>query len=333
MVIRVISEHPIAAGLWAIFLLTLPSLAAAIVPSNKMVSMAMLLTMPFQIITPLPILLVGLKRGPRAGLYATLVLVAGALLLTQELTFPLLVFLVLGAFPLLAIWMLRNGWNFTQCSSAGFLLGIAFLIGLLLVSSHSPTEMEKALSASFSSMQERFVTLAQSQGADAKTILNHEKTWEQFSHTITFLFPTLLISGWYMVQLANLFLTRQLFAKRFGHPPPNENFTHFRVPFFLVWPIIAFGLILLLLGNPWYRFAANMVLFLAVPYFFQGLAVVQAMFQHLKVPAFWQVSFYVFTFLFSRTALVIGALGFFDTWLNVRIRLEKTGEGKRPSGR
>lgn len=333
MVIRIISEHPIAAGLWSILLLTLPSLSAVFVPSNKMIGLAMLLAMPFQIITPLPILLVGLKRGTRAGLVATLVLVAGTLLMTRELTFPLLVFLTLAAFPLLTVWMLRKGWNFTQCTSAGFLLGIVFLVGLLLVSAYSPTEMEKTLTASFGTMQERFVTLAHNQGADAKTILQHEKLWEQLSHAITFLFPALLVSGWFLMQLANLVLTRHLFTKRFGYTLPSEQFASFRVPFFLVWPVIAFGLILLLLGNPWYRFAANVGLFLAIPYFFQGLAIVQAMFQHLKVPTFWQVSFYVFTFLFSRTALVIGALGFFDTWLNIRIRLEKTGEGKTPSGR
>ncbi|MBF0421468.1 MAG: DUF2232 domain-containing protein [Magnetococcales bacterium] len=332
-VIRLISEHPIAAGGWAILFLTLPSLITMLMPASQVSGLLMLLVLPLQALAPLPIFLVSLRRGLKEGVFATLLLVAGSILLSQEIKFPLLVLLLIATYPLLAAWMLHKGWNFSQSAVAGFLLGLLILSLLLLMSTYAPLDMEKSLLASFNAMRDRLVVMAQNQGAGAAAIHEHQRSLEQLFNILVFLFPSLLVSGWFLLQLINLVITRHLFAKWFGYPLPEENFARFRVPFFMVWPVIAFGLIMMLLNGPWYRFSANMCMFLAIPYFFQGLAVIQAMFQHLKVPVFWQNVFYVFIFWSSKTALVIIVLGFFDTWLNVRIRLEKTGEGGTPSGR
>lgn len=333
MVIRLITERPFAAGLLAILLLTLPTFAAVSMPSNQAGGLAMVLALPFQALTPLPIFLVSLKKGLRSGVIASLVLSGGAFILSTELQFSVIVFFLLAVFPLIASWMLHKGWNFSQSAISGFFLGLLILCILLLISSSTPLGVEKNLSASLSSLQERFVAIAQSQGADAKMILEHQKSLEEFFQLLTFLFPAMLVSGWFMIQLANLLLTRYLFAKWPGYTLPEENFNEFRVPFFMVWPVIAFGLIMLVASGPWWRFGANVSMYLAIPYFFQGWAILQKLLIYLRFSAFWRNVFYLFVLWSSKIALIVVLFGFFDTWLNFRSRLTKTGEGENPSGR
>jgi len=293
----------------------------------------MVLAMPFQAITPLPIFLVSLKQGLKSGLQAALVLVGGAYLISQDVQFALLIFALLAAFPLLATWMLHTGWNFSQSAGSGFALGVLILVIILGISANTPLEMEHNLTTSLGAIQERFVTMAQNQSADAKTILEYQQSLEQFFNLLTFLFPAMLVSGWFMLQLANLILTRYLFAKRFGYHLPGENFVGFRVPFFMVWPVIASAIIMMLADGVLLRFSANIGLFLAIPYFFQGWAIIQKYFQHMKVPPFWCNLFYIFIFWSSKIALVVALFGFFDTWLDFRSRLEKTEEDQLPPGR
>lgn len=333
MMIRLVTEHPLAAGLLALLLLTLPTLVAISMPSSQSGGMAMVLTLPFQAITPLPIFVISLKRGPQSGLIAASILTAGTLLLSQEWSFSLMVFFLLAAFPLTASWMLHKGWNFTQSVSPGFFLGLLILMVALLVSANTPLDVETTLNTSLTAIQERFVAMAQSQGADAKTILEHRQALEQVFHLLAFLFPAMLVSGWFLLQLANLSLTRAAFARWSGYTMPDEKFADYKVPFFMVWPVIAFGLIMLLTEDPWYRFSANISLFLAIPYFFQGWAIMQKIFQRFKISALWRNVFYLFIFWSSKVALIVVLVGFFDTWLNIRNHLEITGEGEKPSGR
>ncbi|HIJ84395.1 MAG: hypothetical protein HW380_239 [Magnetococcales bacterium] len=324
MLMKLISGHPVAAGLLSILLLALPTFLAVSAPSSQASGLVMMLALPFQAITPLPIFLVSLKRGLKSGVIAALVLAGGAFFLSQELQFSLMVFLLLAAFPLLASWMLYKGWNFSQSAGSGFFLGLLILVVLLFVSAHTPLAMEKNLTTSLESIQERFVTMAQGQGADAKTILEHQQALGQFFHLLGFLFPAILVSGWYMLQLGNLVLTRYLFARWDGQSLPSENFAGFRVPFFMVWPVIGFGLVMLVADELWLRFSANISMFMAIPYFFQGWAIVQELFVRFKIAAFWRNLFYVIIFLSSKIALIIVLLGFFDTWLNFRHRFGKT---------
>ncbi|MBF0110689.1 MAG: DUF2232 domain-containing protein [Magnetococcales bacterium] len=333
MLIRIVSEYPAIAGLGAMLLLMLPTLVAVFLSSSQGSGLAMMLALPFQAITPLPIFLVSLKRGLKGGLIATAILTGGTLLLTQDFQFSLLVFLLLAAFPLLASVMLIKGWNFSHGAGSGFFLGLLLLPILLTVSIHAPLEIEKTLTSSLTTVQDRFVSMAQSQGADAKTILEHQQVLKEFFHLLAFLSPALMVTGWFMLQLANLALTRFLFSKMPGYTLPRENFANFRVPFFMVWPVIVFALIMMTTEGQWQRFSANMSLFLGIPYFFQGWAVIQSYFLHLKVPAFWRNLFYFFIFWSSKMALVVVVFGFFDTWVNFRSRIKKTGEGQDPSGR
>ncbi|MBF0445432.1 MAG: DUF2232 domain-containing protein [Magnetococcales bacterium] len=318
MLLQKLTGNPLLAGTLAALLLILP------------LSQIYLL-FPLQLIVPLPIYLIALRQGNREGLLAAGVPVLFCLGLLGQIALPLvLTYVVMIFFPLLAAWLLRGGWRPIQVLGGGFFLSVIFLVLFLLWSAFTGNAFLDGIHSQLMvSKQEILTSMSATSQFDAKLIVEMEQNLNEAFKLFALLFPAMFLSSWFTIQVGNLLLVRYV-VKRWQMPLiAEQDLSSLRIPFFLVWPLIAFGLLAFLTTGSMQRFGINLVLFLAIPYFFQGYSVVQKLFLHYKVSVFTRAIFYMMLITWTALILAVTVLGLFDTWVDFRSRLT-TGADNTP---
>lgn len=320
MVLNKITAHPVSAGLLATGLFLLP--------------LGVSLLAPMQVLVSLPLLLVAVRRGHRAGWQAVAVMVACAFFIGGGVAFPAMVFLLFAGFPLLAAWLWRAGWKTSHCALAAFLIGAVTLFGVLVWAWVVGLDLPVQLASALNVLKEALLTsLAANQGVDALALTEFRHSLDQLVALISLLFPAFVLMGWFLVQIGNLLLAR-FFLNRWGeNRMVPEDLTALRLPFSLVWAVIIMALLALVSRGSLHDMGVNLGVFLSVPYFFQGLAVIQQAFVRYKVGGFMRGVIFVALFLWTGMALLVLLLGLFDTWIDFRRRFLQDKEGDGSSGR
>lgn len=319
MVLNRATRHPIPAGLLATGLLMLP--------------LGMPLLTPIQMAVPLPLLLVALRCGKKAGWMAAAIPVGGAIALGGGFIFPIMVFLVFAGFALLSAWLLRSGWSIRQCASVAFLIGMVVLTTILLWALFSDADPQSRIIAGMNIVKvELLKAVSTTEGVDALALATFQSELDQFINLLGLLFPAFIITGWFLIHVANLVMVRSL-LNRWGEDRIRpEKMADFRLPFFLVWTVIIMVALGQITEGKLHYLSVNLGLFLAVPYFFQGLAVVRQAFQHHKINGFWRGVFFATLIFWTGLVLLVLMLGLFDTWIDFRHRFFINREGQPPSG-
>lgn len=147
--------------------------------------------------------------------------------------------------------------------------------------------------------------------------------------TLLYLTPSILLLSSAFLFLMNLVLAKRFFA---GVVPKiaREPLTVFRVPFALVWTVIA-ALAVFLLNNQVLKIDAleflslNLLFAFCLFYFFQGVAIIFHFLDKKKVGGFLRLCIYFILFrlfmdpaYFLQIMVVVVALGFFDSWIDNR---------------
>ncbi|MBF0368230.1 MAG: DUF2232 domain-containing protein [Magnetococcales bacterium] len=312
MFLRALVANPVLAGVTATALLIIP--------------LGAVLLAPLQLVAPLPLLLVALRQGMKAGFQALAFPVAGALFLSGEMHFPAMVILLFGAFPLLAAWMLRNGWRMSQCGSVAFFISLLLLAGGLLLAFLSGFDPSESARTAMEAARGQFLKDGAEQGMDAVALMELRTGLDQIVEILARLFPALFTTGWFLVQVGNLALARSLLG-RWGEDWLTPELPQgIRLPFFLIWPFIGSGLLALTASGSLGNLGVNLVFFLVIPYFFQGLAVVLTAFRLYGVSGFVRGVFYAALILWGELFLLVMIVGLFDTWMDFRKRLPKPEE-------
>ena len=320
MFLNKMTTNPVVAGLLASGLLLLP--------------LEYPLTTPIQVVAPLPLLLVALRLGSLAGWQAVAIPLICALFLGDGILFPTLVFLLFAGFPLLAAWLLRSGWKTSHCASVAFIIGLLVLSGIVLWSLLTGTNLPAELATGMNTFKEELLkSLTDAQGLDPLTLTEFQRSLDKLIALISLLFPALLLTSWFLIQVGNLLIARSL-VKRWGDSwIVPESLTQVRLPFSLVWAVILMGLLAIYGQGALHHTGANLGLFLSVPYFFQGLAIIQQAFQHYKVGSFARGAVFFILFFWTGMVILVFLLGLFDTWVDFRHRFLDHKEGDNPSGR
>lgn len=135
--------------------------------------------------------------------------------------------------------------------------------------------------------------------------------------------PALWVINTALVAFLNLLLVRGL-ALAWGEMPPEVPLHHWSAPEWLIFPFLAAGF-LLLAPVPLIRLAAvNFLLVLGLVYFFQGLAVVAALFERFHLPGFLRLVGFLIAFM-NPVFLMVTLVGLLDLWLDFR-RLNRLRE-------
>lgn len=268
-------------------------------------------------LVPQPVLSFGLKygKGWSAGLLATGIsliwLFAGKEL---ALLYGLFAFMVMLLFLLLG--RLRSI-ETVVVSVAGVLFAMVGAIMTYFYNSWS--QMAGDLREILEGNLNGTVRLYEKLGFSQESLeLLRERT-PQIIETVLEILPSLVFITLGVVVLINLFLLHRRFPDRRAAWWSNENLREWKGPDSLVWCLIVCGFALFIPGVQVLKtFALNMLLVVAVFYFFQGLAILAYYFHQKNVPFYLRGITYVLI-LFEQifTMLVVG-LGLFDLWGDFR---------------
>ncbi|NTW98941.1 MAG: DUF2232 domain-containing protein, partial [Geobacteraceae bacterium] len=115
----------------------------------------------------------------------------------------------------------------------------------------------------------------------------------------------------------NLVLIKKSTAKTAVNIGIGE-FSTFRNPDLLVWPLIAAGCILLLPDSPVTTPALNILLIISLLYLIQGMAVVSSFISRNSAPALLRILLYALLIIQPYLLALIAGIGLFDLWVDFR---------------
>jgi len=271
-------------------------------------------------LTPLPVYLAGRRLGSLAAL---LLVLAISLLVWYWQPGLEAVIKNLGLVELLLLGVLLStlelrGWSTDRAiiiSVAGLtLLSLLFLAGQAYLSGMTPKEMFSQKAGELTEVLTGVLTGAGDQSAGEKIL---GATLEELKTLIRFLLPALVITNTALVAWINVILGRQILL-RFKWGEPEPPLYYWSTPEWLIFPVLAMGFLLLVPVQLVRLASMNLLLVLALLYFFQGLAVIAAWFQRFRVPLIVRCIGYPLMFLHPLFLLAITTLGLCDIWLDFR---------------
>ncbi|MBF0624230.1 MAG: DUF2232 domain-containing protein [Magnetococcales bacterium] len=284
-----------------------------------------------QLITPFPLLLVGLTHGVRGSILAVGVAVAAALLVAGGFHPEVQVTLLLmAAFPVLAAWLLRGGWRVTHCFfTALFLSLLVLVIGMAVAALDGgdlAANLADTLNAELAATREMWVASMEEAKVDPQALAQVKAMLDHLVRVMALSLPGMVTVSWLIMQTGNLLMVRTLFRPNGVAVLATEDLDRFRVPFFLVWPLIL-AAVLGLFGSGNWRFAGvNAGLVLAMPYLLQGMAVINTVLRSRQASKVWWYSYYILLILWDKMIILVTVAGLLDAWFNFRDRFSKSGD-------
>jgi hypothetical protein len=265
----------------------------------------------------LPLLLAGLAMG----LTASMVAVAGALLINGVIAGAVatMIYGVIQALPALivvrqALLARQDGQN-VEWYPPGLLLaqltcvaGLGIGLAFLLLLDH-PGGLQGAIEAFLAS------ALVEMGALEAEAVPSAELgPW-------MFLFPGLMATSWLVMVVLNAVLAQALAVRLGWNRRPSPDLTRLELPSWL-WPALgAAGLVALLGEHGWGFLGRSLLIVFVVPYVFLGLAVIHTLVRRWSHPGWLLAAVYGALVLLGWPILAVLLLGFVEDWAHLRRRL------------
>ncbi len=132
------------------------------------------------------------------------------------------------------------------------------------------------------------------------------------------LLPSLAFIGTAFTVFMNV-LAGRFASRRTGRPYPElGDLSRWRLPDFMIWPLLLAGGALLVPGEAIRWTAMNVVIVFLFLYFLQGLSVVSFFFRKKNVPLFLRGAGYILIFVHQIPLMVVCLFGITDVWLDFR---------------
>lgn len=127
---------------------------------------------------------------------------------------------------------------------------------------------------------------------------------------------------WIIMMTVNGVGAQGLLVRRRWNRRPSPRWSDLRLPTWYSWVLVAGAVAALIAPGDLRYVARNVVLILATPYFFVGLAVTHTMARRTPAKGFFLATFYVIlAFAFPGMSAAVAALGVVEDWIGVRKRL------------
>ena len=275
------------------------------------------------LLTPAPTALAIIRRGlPTAWYVPGCAGVLGSLilcLLDSSHSIPYLLALIgMGA---IIGYGSRNQWSPEKTIGVSSLLviGIAGLFSIL-VFSETKGEMvrliEQDLQGAISATLKQF-------GSSSLETQELERDLLDAVPLIVRIIPGVFISCTLGISWLNFLISRR-FCRAVGiESCIREKLTLWKTPEFIVWFVIAGGLMSLLPMGDLKLLGLNLLIVIGTIYFFQGLAIVSFYFEKWKMPFFVKGFVYAVLFLQQFALMATAVLGLFDVWFDFRKLVKK----------
>ncbi|MGO9372633.1 MAG: DUF2232 domain-containing protein [Syntrophobacteraceae bacterium] len=135
--------------------------------------------------------------------------------------------------------------------------------------------------------------------------------------------PGVFISCTLGIAWLNLLISRRFCRAAAIEFCASEKLTLWKTPEFIVWFVIAGGLMVLLPVGDLKLLGFNLLIVIGTIYFFQGLAIVSFYFEKWKMPFFVKGFVYAVLFLQQFALMATAVLGLFDVWFDFRKLVKK----------
>lgn len=135
--------------------------------------------------------------------------------------------------------------------------------------------------------------------------------------------PGVFISCTLGISWLNLLISRRFCRAAGIESCVSEKLTLWKTPEFIVWFVIAGGLMALLPMGDLKLLGLNLLIVIGTIYFFQGLAIVSFYFEKWKMPFFVKGFVYAVLFLQQFALMATAVLGLFDVWFDFRKLVKK----------
>lgn len=144
----------------------------------------------------------------------------------------------------------------------------------------------------------------------------------RFAGAITPYFLGASAVGWLAMIVLNAILAQVLLARRGWALRPTPRWSALTLPDWLTWPLVGAAAVALLASGDLSYLAHNLVVIIAAPYFFLGLAVVHQAVATTRARGVLLAAFYfALIIFFLLAATLVTGVGVAEQWVGVRQRL------------
>ena len=148
-----------------------------------------------------------------------------------------------------------------------------------------------------------------------------EQTLQNLRKLFPLILPGMLVSSIIMIVGLNLITGQGLIAKRSAELRNWPPYQTWRLPEQLVFGVIATGILLIIPVEIVQITGWNFSLVFGIIYFFQGLAIVTALFNKWSVPGILRIVFYLLIFMQLYAIILLTLTGIADIWLDFRKKI------------
>jgi uncharacterized protein YybS (DUF2232 family) len=139
-------------------------------------------------------------------------------------------------------------------------------------------------------------------------------------------FPGSLAAFWALALLGNAVLAQGLLAKGGRNLRPTPRLRELTLPDWLSWALVAVALLALIAPGEIGYIGRNLVMVLAVPFFFLGLAVAHKVAGMTPFPGALLALIYLVMIFSGWFALIIAGLGVLEQWIGLSKYMKPTAE-------
>lgn len=274
----------------------------------------------FSIFCPIPIILTYLYRGQKTGL-VSLIAVAIILLLFANAQQSMIFFVQYGLVAVVMSESIRRNYSIGKIVffsvGASLLLGGALIYLLLLnkdknLSSFMAEQIEQSMAS--------YLNIYREMGTSTNEIDDIKLFSDKLASVIISSIPALMIISSSIGVLLNYVVVKKIWNRYAGNGNyfENEDLENWSANEYLIWLLIASGILLLTPGEGLYVIGLNLLIVSLMIYFYQGIAIVLFYMRKKTLPYFLKIIIYFLIIIQPLLLFFVILLGIFDVWADFR---------------
>jgi uncharacterized protein YybS (DUF2232 family) len=270
-------------------------------------------------LVPIPTLFYRSKFGRKIGIAVPGFTIIALIIILGRFSFDVFFFieLLLIGFVLSELIELKLSIEKTFIYACIVVLFSSTLI-VLFYSNINDIQIGTLVSAYIVKNLELTLELYKNMGMSEENIHMISSSMESFHYVLIRMIPALAIASTLFIIWTSLMLAKPLLKIKNLFYPDFGLLYLWKTPEYLVWVVIACGILLMIPDKTVRLMAINGILILMTIYFFQGMAIVSFYFEKKQFPRLLRFFLYSLIAIQQIILLIVVILGFFDIWFNFR---------------
>ncbi len=194
---------------------------------------------------------------------------------------------------------------------------LIFFVGYIVYTSTYNSNVQQLISSEISGSLAQAIAIYEKAGVKGDELDFLKQSMATAAELLQRLYPALITAMLVFIAGFNLVLLKKSTAKS-KVAIAIADFSSFRNHDLLVWIPILSGFLLLLPESLITTPVLNILLIAALLYFFQGMAVISALFTKHSVPSFVRILLYLLLVIQPYLLAVVACTGLFDLWIDFR---------------